>query len=60
MLHSCMQVLELPTHPYYIGVQFHPEFKSRPGKPSALFLGNRSTVPRNEKTRLIKSKITLR
>ncbi|KAI0511483.1 hypothetical protein KFK09_012113 [Dendrobium nobile] len=34
-----MEVLELPNHPYYIGVQFHPEFKSRPGKPSALFLG---------------------
>lgn len=34
-----MEVIELPTHPYYVGVQFHPEFKSRPGKPSALFLG---------------------
>ncbi|KAG6496942.1 hypothetical protein ZIOFF_044822 [Zingiber officinale] len=34
-----MEVLELRDHPYYIGVQFHPEFKSRPAKPSALFLG---------------------
>ncbi|XP_022762559.1 CTP synthase 2-like isoform X3 [Durio zibethinus] len=34
-----MEVIEVPDHPYYIGVQFHPEFKSRPGKPSALFLG---------------------
>ncbi|XP_074590998.1 uncharacterized protein LOC141846873 [Curcuma longa] len=34
-----MEVLELSDHPYYIGVQFHPEFKSRPAKPSALFLG---------------------
>ncbi|XP_054802493.1 uncharacterized protein LOC129306138 isoform X2 [Prosopis cineraria] len=34
-----MEVLELPSHPFYIGVQFHPEFKSRPAKPSALFLG---------------------
>ncbi|KAI7751831.1 hypothetical protein M8C21_003651 [Ambrosia artemisiifolia] len=34
-----MQVIELDSHPYFIGVQFHPEFKSRPGKPSALFLG---------------------
>ncbi|KAK8913582.1 hypothetical protein KSP39_PZI023782 [Platanthera zijinensis] len=34
-----MEILELQNHPYYIGVQFHPEFKSRPGKPSALFLG---------------------
>jgi len=34
-----LQILELPGHPYYVGVQFHPEFKSRPGKPSAVFLG---------------------
>ncbi|XP_077251028.1 uncharacterized protein LOC143890282 [Tasmannia lanceolata] len=34
-----MEILELHSHPYFIGVQFHPEFKSRPGKPSALFLG---------------------
>ncbi|XP_021281393.1 CTP synthase-like [Herrania umbratica] len=34
-----MEVLELPGHPFYVGVQFHPEFKSRPGKPSAPFLG---------------------
>lgn len=40
------QVVELPNHPYYIGVQFHPEFKSRPGKPSALFLGT-SLTPSN-------------
>lgn len=35
----CVQVVELPSHPYFVGAQFHPEFKSRPGKPSALFLG---------------------
>ncbi|CAO2818751.1 unnamed protein product [Amaranthus hypochondriacus] len=34
-----MEILELPDHPYYVGVQFHPEFKSRPGRPSAPFLG---------------------
>ncbi|XP_015939307.1 uncharacterized protein LOC107464867 [Arachis duranensis] len=34
-----MEILELPSHPYYVGVQFHPEFKSRPARPSALFLG---------------------
>lgn len=34
-----MQIIELPSHPYFVGVQFHPEFKSRPGKPSAVFLG---------------------
>ncbi|RWW61970.1 hypothetical protein BHE74_00030942 [Ensete ventricosum] len=35
-----MEIIELPAHPYFVGVQFHPEFKSRPGKPSAVFLGN--------------------
>ncbi|CAL9184681.1 unnamed protein product [Musa hybrid cultivar] len=34
-----MEILELLTHPYFVGVQFHPEYKSRPGKPSAPFLG---------------------
>lgn len=34
-----LQIVELPNHPYFVGAQFHPEFKSRPGKPSALFLG---------------------
>ena len=36
---ECMQVVELPGHPFYVAAQFHPEFKSRPGKPSALFQG---------------------
>ncbi|KDP28229.1 hypothetical protein JCGZ_14000 [Jatropha curcas] len=34
-----MEILELPSHPFYVGVQFHPEFKSRPRRPSPLFLG---------------------
>ncbi|KAJ1689989.1 hypothetical protein LUZ63_014144 [Rhynchospora breviuscula] len=34
-----MEIIELQNHPFYVGVQFHPEYKSRPGKPSALFLG---------------------
>ncbi|XP_024526840.1 CTP synthase isoform X2 [Selaginella moellendorffii] len=34
-----MEIMELPSHPFYVGVQFHPEFKSRPGKPSPLFIG---------------------
>lgn len=34
-----MGIIELPSHKFFIGAQFHPEFKSRPGKPSPLFLG---------------------
>ena len=33
------EIFELKDHPYYVGVQFHPEFKSRPGNPSPPFLG---------------------
>jgi CTP synthase len=34
-----MEILELEDHPYYIGVQYHPEYLSRPLKPSPPFLG---------------------
>ncbi|XP_052155496.1 uncharacterized protein LOC127773468 isoform X4 [Oryza glaberrima] len=34
-----MEIIELPTHRFFVGAQFHPEFKSRPGKPSPLFMG---------------------
>lgn len=34
-----MEVAELPGHPYYVGVQYHPEFKSRPLAPSPPFHG---------------------
>ncbi|MDR0248410.1 MAG: CTP synthase [Oscillospiraceae bacterium] len=33
------EAVELPGHPYFVGVQFHPEFKSRPNRPHPLFLG---------------------
>ena len=31
------EIIELKDHPWFIGVQFHPEFKSRPLKPHPLF-----------------------
>lgn len=34
-----MEIMELPDHPYYVAVQFHPEYLSRPLKPSPPFLG---------------------
>lgn len=33
------EILELDDHPYFVAVQYHPEFKSRPGKPSPPFHG---------------------
>lgn len=34
-----MEIIEIPNHRYFVGAQFHPEFKSRPSKPSPLFVG---------------------
>nr|XP_048296599.1 CTP synthase 2 isoform X2 [Myodes glareolus]XP_048296600.1 CTP synthase 2 isoform X2 [Myodes glareolus]XP_048296601.1 CTP synthase 2 isoform X2 [Myodes glareolus]XP_048296602.1 CTP synthase 2 isoform X2 [Myodes glareolus] len=34
-----MEIIELTSHPYFVGVQFHPEFSSRPMKPSPPYLG---------------------
>ena len=34
-----VETVEIPNHPFYIGVQFHPEFKSRPNKAHPLFSG---------------------
>jgi CTP synthase len=31
------EIIELPKHPWFIGVQFHPELKSRPFEPHPLF-----------------------
>jgi CTP synthase len=33
-----VEMIELPDHPWYVGCQFHPEFKSRPLKPHPLFV----------------------
>ncbi|HZS74092.1 MAG TPA: CTP synthase [Candidatus Nitrosotalea sp.] len=32
-----MEVLEIPNHKFYLGVQYHPEFSSRPGYPEESF-----------------------
>ncbi|WP_394843713.1 CTP synthase [Pendulispora brunnea] len=32
-----VEMIELPDHPYFVGCQFHPEFKSRPASPHPLF-----------------------
>jgi len=32
-----MEIAELSNHPFFIGTQYHPEFKSRPEKPSPIY-----------------------
>jgi CTP synthase len=33
-----VEIVEIPTHPFFIGVQFHPEMKSAPEKPQPIFV----------------------
>ena len=34
-----VEIAEIPEHPWYLAVQFHPEFKSKPLSPHPLFAG---------------------
>ena len=34
-----VEMVEIPGHPWFVGCQFHPEFKSRPDRPHPLFRG---------------------
>ena len=36
---SLVEIIELPEHPWFLAVQFHPEFKSKPTAPQPLFAG---------------------
>jgi CTP synthase len=46
-----VEIVELPNHPYFLGCQFHPEFKSKPLEPHPLFLSfvNASYQHRSER-----------
>ena len=44
-----VEVLELPNHPFFLGVQYHPEFLSRPEAPHPLYLALvRAAIARKE------------
>ncbi|MBU3902067.1 MAG: CTP synthetase, partial [Candidatus Thermoplasmatota archaeon] len=44
-----MEIAEIKNHPFFVASQFHPEFKSRPGKPAPLFLGFVKAAKRHRK-----------
>ena len=48
---SLVEVVELPDHPWFVAVQFHPEFKSQPTRPHPLFAGFVGAAVRNCKAR---------
>jgi len=47
-----VEIAELPGHPWYIAVQFHPEFKSKPLRPHPLFAGFVGASYRHKRERL--------
>jgi CTP synthase len=51
-----VEMIELEDHPYFVGCQFHPEFKSRPMAPHPLFAGfvNAALRRRQETERAVK------
>ncbi|CAG8500706.1 14945_t:CDS:10 [Funneliformis mosseae] len=51
-----MEIMELKDHPFFIGTQFHPEYLSRPLKPSPPFLGFVMASAEFSKKSVLKSK----
>ena len=48
---SLPEIIERPDHPWFVGVQFHPELKSKPFDPHPLFTG--FVAASMEKSRLV-------
>jgi CTP synthase len=48
-----VEIVEIPEHPYFLGCQFHPEFKSKPLEPHPLFLAFIHASYENRKKRLM-------
>jgi CTP synthase len=36
---NLVEIVEIPSHPFFVGVQFHPEYKSTVAQPQPLFVG---------------------
>lgn len=45
---NLVEVIEIPSHPFYLAAQYHPEFTSRPNKPNPLFNGFVQAVINNK------------
>ena len=58
---SLVEIIELKNHPWFLGCQFHPEFKSRPMSSHPLFRGfieaalaNRKAVPKAPRMKIVR------
>ncbi|HYU31045.1 MAG TPA: CTP synthase [Thermoanaerobaculia bacterium] len=47
-----VEMVELPDHPWYLGCQFHPEYKSKPTEPHPLFVSYIAAAIQHQKQRL--------
>jgi CTP synthase len=47
-----VEIVEIPSHPWFLAVQFHPEFKSKPHAPHPLFKGFVEAALKSRKQRL--------
>jgi CTP synthase len=53
---SLVEVVEIPDHPWFVGVQFHPEFQSQPTRPHPLFAGFIAAAVKRHKSRVERAK----
>jgi CTP synthase len=53
---SLVEIIELAEHPWFLAVQFHPEFKSKPTTPQPLFAGFIGAAIRRHATRSERAK----
>ena len=49
---NLVEIIEIPSHPFFVASQFHPEFKSRPDAPHPLFAGFMAAAARHREGRL--------
>jgi CTP synthase len=48
---NLVEIVEIPSHPFFVASQFHPEFKSRPDDPHPLFAGFMAAAARHRAAR---------
>ena len=48
-----VEIVEIPEHPWFLGCQFHPEFRSKPLKPHPLFVSFAAAALRYKKRRTV-------
>lgn len=54
-----MEIVELPELNFFIATQYHPEFQSRPNRPSPLFLGFLKAATESDPSLIVQEQVTL-